>query len=52
MTPLICGIQKEMMQMNLTYKSKSDSQKMNYNRKILLPLLFNIVPTVLAMAIR
>ena len=36
----------------LTYKTKRDSQKMNYNRKILLPLLFNIVPTVLAMAIR
>ena len=35
----------------LTYKTKRDSQKMNYNRKILLPLLFNTVPTVLAMAI-
>ena len=35
----------------LTYKTKRDSQIMNYNRKILLPLLFNTVPTVLAMAI-
>ena len=25
-TPLICGIQKEMIQMNLTYKTKTDTQ--------------------------
>ena len=31
MTPLICGIQKEMMQMNLTYKSKTDSQTQKTN---------------------
>ena len=31
MTPLICGIQKEMIQMNLTYKTKTDSQTWKMN---------------------
>ena len=31
MTPLICGIQKEMIQMNLTYKTKTNSQTWKMN---------------------